>query len=145
MTGGMSTRISTLSGRALLMDRRGATRYPLRLVVTFSWKDEIGVVQGGEGESRDLNGRGMYVNSKLIPPVGSAVEMNVLLPQLASLKRQAELHAEGRVVRIDPVFSDSNTSGFAAMNHTAMFRDTEGHAIDDQHSWTQFGLGETKI
>lgn len=127
------------------MDRRRATRYSLRLVVRFSWKDEIGVVRGSEGQSRDLNGRGMYVNSKLIPPVGSAVEMNVLLPQLASLKRQAELHAEGRVVRIDPVVSNSTASGFAAMNHTAMFRDAEGRAIDDQDSWTQFGLGEIKV
>jgi hypothetical protein len=127
------------------MDRRGATRYPLRLVVTFSWKDEIGVVRGSEGESRDINSRGVYVNSKLMPPLGSAVEMNVLLPQLASLKRQAELHAEGRVVRIDPTVSNSATSGFAAMNHTAMFRDAEGHAIDDQDSWTQFGLGEPKV
>ncbi len=127
------------------MDRRGATRYPLRMVVTFSWKDEIGVVRGSEGESRDINSRGIYVNSKLIPPVGSAVEMNVLLPRLASLKRQAELHAEGRVVRIDPILANSTTSGFAAMNHTAMFRDTEGRAIDDQDSWTQFGLGEPKV
>ena len=126
------------------MDRRGARRYPLRLVVTFSWKDEIGVVRGSEGESRDLNSRGMYVTCKLIPPLGSAVEMNVLLPQLASLKRQAELHAEGRVVRIDPILSDATTSGFASMNHTALFRDTEGRPIDDQNSWTQFGLGEPK-
>jgi hypothetical protein len=126
------------------MERRGATRYPLRLVVTFSWKDEIGVVQGSEGVSRDINGRGIYVHSKLVPPFGSAVEMNVLLPQLASLKRQAELHAEGRVVRIDPVLSDPTASGFAAMNHTALFRDTEGRSIDDQNSWTQFGIGESK-
>lgn len=126
------------------MERRGATRYPLRLVVTFSWKDEVGVVRGSEGESRDINGRGIYVQSKVVPPVGSPVEMNVLLPQLASLKRQAELHAQGRVVRIDPVLSDPMKSGFAAMNHTAMFRDTEGRPIDDQDSWKQFGLGEPK-
>lgn len=127
------------------MDRRGATRYPLRLVVTFSWKDEIGAVRGGEGESRDINGRGIYVHSKLIPPVGAPVEMNVLLPPLASLKRQAELHAEGRVVRIDSVPADPTTSGFAAMNHTSRFRDSEGRAIDDQNSWTQFGHGGSKV
>ena len=127
------------------MERRGTTRYPLRLVVTFSWKDEIGIVQGSQGESRDINGRGIYVHSKLIPPIGSAVEMNVLLPQLESLKRQAELHAEGRVVRIDPAPSDTTTSGFAAMTHTALFRDTEGRAIDDQDSWKQFGLGGPKV
>ena len=126
------------------MERRGATRYPLRLVVTFSWKDEVGIVRGSEGHSRDINGRGIYVQSGLTPPVGAPVEMNVLLPQLAPPKRPAELHAEGRVVRIDPAASDSQGAGFAAMNHTVVLRDAEGHAIDDQNSWNQFGLGESK-
>jgi hypothetical protein len=124
------------------MERRGANRYPLRLVVTFSWKDEVGVVRGSEGRSRDVNGRGIFVQSDLTPPVGSSVEMNVLLPQLAPPKRAAELYAEGRVVRIDRGVSEPTATGFAAMNHTVVLRDAEGHAIDDQHSWKQFGLGE---
>jgi hypothetical protein len=127
-----------------IMERRGATRYPLRLVVTFSWKDEVGVVHGSEGQSRDLNGRGIYVQSGLTPPVGSSVEMNVLLPQLGSPTRPAELHAEGRVVRIDRAGSESKAAGFAAMNHTVILRDAEGHAIDDRNSWKQLGLGESK-
>jgi hypothetical protein len=125
------------------MERRGATRYPLRLTLTFSWKDDVGVVHGGEGQSRDLNGRGIYVYSDLIPPVGSPVDMNVLLPQLAPLSRPAELHAEGRVVRIEPGAS-SKATGFAAMNHTVILRDAEGHSIDDQNSWKRFGLNESK-
>jgi hypothetical protein len=30
------------------------------------------------------------------------------------------------------------------MNHTAILRDAEGHAIDDQNSWKQFGIDESK-
>jgi hypothetical protein len=126
------------------MERRGATRYPLRFVVMFSWKDEGGAVRGSEGQSRDLNGRGIYVHSELIPPLGSSVEMNVLLPQLAPPKRPAELHAEGRVVRIDSGTTVSQASGFAAMNHTVRLRDAEGRDINGQDSWKKLGLGEPK-
>ena len=127
------------------MERRGATRYPLRLVVTFSWKDEVGVVHGSEGQSRDVNGRGIYVQSALTPPVGSAVDMNVLLPQLAPPKRPAERHAEGRVVRIDRAGSEFSGAGFAAMNHTVILRDAEGHAINDLHSWSNLDLANRKL
>jgi hypothetical protein len=141
----VTRRASTPSVKGIeLMQRRGATRYPLRLVVTFSWKDEVGVVHGSEGQSRDLNGRGIYVQSRLTPPVGSSVEMNVLLPQLAPPKRPVELHAEGRVVRIDLAASESKAAGFAAMNHTVILRDAEGHAIEDQNSWKEFGLDESR-
>ncbi len=119
-------------------------RYPLRLVVTFSWTDDVGVVHGSEGLSRDLNSRGIYVHSDLVPPVGSPVDMNVLLPQLAPSSRPAELYAKGRVVRIEAGTSWSKDAGFAAMNHTAILRDGEGHAIDDQNSWKRYGLGEPK-
>ena len=118
------------------MERRGATRYPLRLVVTFSWKDETGLIHGSEGQSRDLNGRGIYVESEIAPPIGSSVEMNVLLPQLEPPKRPAELRAEGRVVRIDP------DAGFASMNHTVILRNSEGHEIGGPNSWKDFGFGE---
>jgi hypothetical protein len=126
------------------MERRGAIRFRLRLVVAFSWKDEAGLVHGSEGQSRDLSGRGIFVHSDLIPPVGSYVEMNVLLPQLAPPKRPAELHAEGRVVRIELGTLPSQPAGFATMNHTVLLRDNEGRAIDEQNSWMDFGLGESK-
>ena len=125
------------------MERRGATRYPLRLKVIFSWKDLDGTVRGSEGESRDINGRGIFVYSDLMPDIGSSVEMDVFLPQTAPPRRPAELHAEGRVVRIDPAVSLSMASGFAAMNHTVLLRDAEGRTIDDQSSWKQFGFGSS--
>jgi hypothetical protein len=124
------------------MERRGATRYQLRLAVTYSWKDENEEVHGSEGQTRDLNGRSIYVQSGLIPPIGAHVKMHVLLPQLA--KRPAELHAEGRVVRIDLSGGPSRGNGFAAMNHTVTLRDAEGREINEQDSWRDFGLGESR-
>jgi hypothetical protein len=123
------------------MERRGATRYPMRLLVAFSWEGEDSVVHGSEGESRDINGRGIFVYSDLMPAIGSKVQMNVFLPQTAPPRRPAELHAEGRVVRIEPATSMSRTAGFATMNHTVILCDGEGRPIDDENSWKQFGFG----
>jgi hypothetical protein len=130
----VSCRTSIRNLKDIAMERRGATRYRLSLVVTFLWKDESGSVHRSEGKKRDLNGRGIYVDSHLVPPIGSSVEMHVLLPQLAM--RPAELHAEGRVVRID------QSAGFAAMNHTAILRDAEGREINGEDSWKDFEQGE---
>jgi hypothetical protein len=121
------------------MERRGATRYQLRLVVAFSWKDEAGVLNTGEGRSRDVTSRGIYVHSDLTPPVSAHVDMNVLLPNPQSLTSPAELHAEGRVVRIDPTIPAYRSSGFAVMNHTAILRDSRGRIVDDKDSWDDFG------
>jgi len=126
------------------MERRGATRYPLQLAVRFSWKDMTGALHGSVGQSRDLNGRGIFVYSDLIPPIGSSVEMNVLLPHLAPTKRPAELHAEGRVVRVERGDSATHGTGFATMNHTVTLRDAEGHAIDANDSWNELGFGKWK-
>jgi len=110
------------------MERRGATRFRLRLAVVFSWRDEHGIVQGSEGWSRDLSSRGIYVRAETVPPVGAAVEMNVFLPEPGYQIRAAELHAKGRVVRVDR-HADTQ-SGFAAMNHTVLLRESSEQAAE---------------
>ena len=117
------------------MDRRRALRYRLRLVVALSWKDDAGAVLGTQGNSRDLNTGGIYVESELSPPLGAHVEMNVFLPKPGPSTRPVELHAEGRVVRIDPSISPTQPGGFAAMNHTVVLRDSRGRVVDDGDSW----------
>jgi len=111
------------------MERRGTTRFRLRLAVAYSWKDAAGVVNGGEGQSRDLSSHGIYVQSKLIPPLGAYVEMNVFLLQSGQLALPAELHAEGRIVRIESGNSSSEMAGFAAMNHTVILRNSQGRVV----------------
>src|SRR5437879_3358942 len=104
-------------------ERRGSKRFRLRLAVVFSWRDTQGIVQSSEGSSSNIGGRGIYVRTKLAPPVGTAVEMNVFLPQPAYDIRAAEIHAKGQVTRIDqgPL---AQTWGFAAMNRTVLIRES---------------------
>jgi hypothetical protein len=112
-----------------VLERRGAMRFRLRLPVVFSWRDARDAVQGSEGYSRDLSSRGIYVQSELAPPAGASVEMYVLLPQPEYQIHPAELHTQGRVVRIEGPPASSQPFGFAAMNHTIMLRDSHAHAV----------------
>lgn len=118
------------------MERRGATRFRLRLAVVFSWRDEQGIVQGSEGWSRDLSSRGIYVRADIVPPVGVAVEMNVFLPEPGYQIRAAEIHAKGLVVRVDRR-AGTQSSGFAAMNHTVLLRESSEQAARDKGSQEQ--------
>jgi hypothetical protein len=117
-----------------VMERRGAARFRLRLAVVFSWRDEHGIVQGSEGWSRDLSSRGIYVGAEIAPPVGTTVEMNVFLPEPGYQIRAAELHAKGRVVRIDRRATAAESPGFAAMNHTVLLRESTERATNEKNS-----------
>lgn len=112
-----------------IRERRGSKRFRLRLAVVFSWRDPQGIVQSGEGSSTNISSRGIYVRTKSAPPVGTAVEMNVFLPQPAYDIRAAEIHAKGQVTRIDlgPI---NGTYGFAAMNRTVLIRESIEHALE---------------
>lgn len=122
-------------------DRRTALRYPLRLPVVFSWQDEAGRNQGGDGYCRDLGSRGMYIHSDQTPPLGVAIEMDVFLPRLENSVRASEIHAIGRVVRADNP-NPIQARGFAAMNHTTTLRETPGQNLDlPTSNLEEFGRG----
>ena len=117
-------------------ERRGSKRFRLRLAVVFSWRDAQGIVQGSEGLSCNISSHGIYVRTKLAPPVGSAVEMNVFLPQPAYDIRAAEIHAKGHVTRIDQG-TIAPMCGFAAMNRTVLIRESIEHVLEGNNGAEQ--------
>jgi hypothetical protein len=112
-----------------LEERRGSKRFRLRLAVVFSWRDTQGIMQSSEGLSCNISSRGIYVRTKFAPPAGSAVEMNVFLPQPAYDIRAAEIHAKGHVTRIDQE-TIPQMCGFAAMNRTVLIRESLEHVLE---------------
>jgi PilZ domain len=112
-------------------DRRNSKRFRLRLAVVFSWRDEHGILQSGEGCSANISGRGIYVRTKCAPPVGNSVEMNVFLPQAAYDIRAAEIHAKGQVTRIDQG-PRAEVCGFAAINRAVLIRESIEHVLDEK-------------
>jgi hypothetical protein len=117
-------------------ERRGSKRFRLRLAVVFSWRDTQGIVQSSEGSSSNISSRGIYVRTKLAPPVGTAVEMNVFLPQPAYNIRAAEIHAKGQVTRIDQG-ALAQTWGFAVMNRTVLVRESIEHVLEGNNDAEQ--------
>lgn len=117
-------------------ERRNSKRFRLRLAVVFSWRDAQGIVQSGEGSSRNISSRGIYVRTTFAPPLGAAVEMNVFLPQPAYNIRAAEIHAKGQATRVDqgPL---AQACGFAAMNRSVLIRESIEHALEGDESAEQ--------
>src|SRR5260370_1858381 len=104
-------------------ERRGSRRFRLRLAVVFCWRDAQGMVQSGEGSSCNISSRGVYVRTKVAPPVGTSVEMNVFLPQPAYDINAAEIHAKGHVIRIDQG-SLAQVCGLATLNRPVLIQES---------------------
>jgi hypothetical protein len=88
---------------------RASIRFPLEAPVTFSWRDENGSHQHGEGSSRDISEVGAFVFAVVCPPVGSGVELRIPLEGLPDTTR---IDLAGRVIRIEQD-DDGKGSGFA--------------------------------
>jgi len=117
-------------------ERRGSKRFRLHLPVVFSWRDSAGTVQSGEGSTGNISGRGIYVRTKVAPPLGTTVEMNVFLPQSAYCLRAGEIHAKGQVTRIDHE-PQGQLCGFAAINRTVLIRESIEQALDKKNGAEQ--------
>jgi hypothetical protein len=115
----------------VVSERRDSKRFRLRLAVVFSWRDEHGIMQSSEGCTCNISSRGIYVRTKCAPPSGNAVEMNVFLPQPAYDIRAVEIHAKGRVTRVDQG-PRAQVCGFAAMNRTVLIRESMEHALNEK-------------
>jgi hypothetical protein len=103
-------------------ERRKNKRFQLRLAVVFSWRGPKGIIQSGDGWTRNLGSSGMYATTHIAPPLGSLMEMNVFLPELGYAIRTAEIHAVGQVVRVDRGIGN-NVCGFAAVIHSITIRE----------------------
>ena len=122
-----------------MADRRKGKRFRLRLAVLFSWRDAQGRLQSGEGWSRDIGSRGVYVRTDTAPPVGTLLEMNIFLPELGYKIRTAEIHAKGHVARID-CERIGQACGFAAINQSIVVREAIGFETKNSSTANLFGV-----
>lgn len=89
---------------------RASIRFPLEAAVVFSWTDEKGNRQQGQGSSRDISERGAFVFAADCPPVGSNVELRIPLEGLPDTTR---IDLDGCVVRVEQPHDGKGSSGFA--------------------------------
>jgi hypothetical protein len=96
---------------------RKTNRYRMNASVRFAWASHDGLLQYGEGSTRDINVSGVYVLSGGLPPLGALVQLDIVLPNFENTARGMCLSGEGRVIRCelrDAKDSGAAEGGFAA-------------------------------
>jgi hypothetical protein len=94
-------------------DRRKAIRYQMSVRAIFRWKGSRGRrFQQGEGTTRDISVAGVYVLAPICPPANSFLQMEIILPQLPSV-RKTRMKAKMKVLRVENLGRKAR-SGFSA-------------------------------
>jgi len=104
---------------------RTTIRFPLEATVAFSWHDETGETQQGEGRTRDISEHGVFVYTQACPPVGITVRLRILLEDITDLAQPLRIQVEGHVLRVEEPTPERKNSGFAVMSDEVMLRDAE--------------------
>lgn len=78
--------------------RRSAVRYRLRLPVIFHWNDGKDHTEGGF--TADIALDGVFILSAKLPPVGSDVRIEVLLPSPDNSRGELHIECVGKVIRV---------------------------------------------
>jgi hypothetical protein len=97
-------------------DRRERARFSVRAGVTFEWHDAQGVQRGGQGVTRDVSSKGLFISSACLPPTKADLRLEVLFGSVVGEESNLRLEVEGLVLRVEPATHFAVSSGFAVLN-----------------------------
>jgi PilZ domain len=98
----------------LAPEHRHHARYRLCMPVLFRWNDTAGKRIKGDGVSRDISIRGMYVWSETQPPHDAVVGLELFLTGVrANTEPPLRVETEARVMRVEEGRGKNNSGGFA--------------------------------
>jgi len=107
-----------------LRELRAAERFQLRLPVNFSWPLRGQQTQTGEGLTRDISSRGLFVSAQNGPRIGANLRFEFnLTPDDVSSAVQVE--GKGRVVRVEHGLLKHRITGFAVRNLSFTVREPQ--------------------
>jgi hypothetical protein len=99
------------------LERREQTRYGVRALVDFEWIDE-GVIRRGQGITRDISTKGIFVYSEINPPAKADVLVDVSFRDVTSIPSTLQMRAKGLVIRVEPAIEPGSQKGFAMLNRS---------------------------
>ena len=102
------------------MQLRGASRYPVRANVLFSWDEERGIHLEGTGVTRDMSIKGVFVYSMVLPPKNASVDMEVAFSPLRENSSAVRIRVRGRIVRTESDTVDPLLGGFAVTSESTI-------------------------
>jgi hypothetical protein len=101
------------------LERRRQARQILSLQANFVWTDAEGIDHGGQGITRDVASKGMFIYTDSPPPPGSDVHTEVVL-SVGDFEIFAPfplvMQALALVVRVEPPQKPGLQGGFAILN-----------------------------
>ena len=105
-----------------MTEMRGAVRYAVQAPAFFTWSDLKSRVHRGEGLTRDVSSRGLYVWSEEGPPAGVVVDVEVLLPRFHEKTPGLRIEGRGRVTRVDSRLEKTPQIGFGVSSEIFILR-----------------------
>ena len=96
-------------------------RFPLRGAVDFRWSDNSGKCHRGEGMSRDISERGIFVETPACPHLGARTKTEVWIQHVKDAAQTYQVALEGRVVRVEEPGGDTYCGGFAMVAFESHF------------------------
>ena len=97
------------------MERREHPRYGVRALVNFEWMYE-GILRRGQGLTRDISSKGIFIYTNSGPPTKADLEVEVLLPPVAGAAAKFRICAKALVIRVEPATTSGEYGGFAILN-----------------------------
>jgi len=82
-----------------------------------------GVLRRGQGLTRDINTKGMFIYSITKPPVKADLRVDVSLGDLVPISTKLQMRAKGVVIRLEPETNPGSQHGFAILNRSYELHD----------------------
>jgi hypothetical protein len=123
--------------QTISMELRNRIRYRFAADAVFAWEGPHGDRFLGEGITRDISIAGAFIFTRMCPPVGAILELEIFLsPPSGSSRRTVEIKTAATVIRVE---HKPDCEGFAATSKdfTLLFdKDTENafgiSGVDDE-------------
>lgn len=106
-----------------IMPVRMSHRYRLSCPALCRWAIADGCLQNSRGETHDISTQGVFVLADLCPPIGTQIEIMVLLSNSDGTGVGMQLQGEGTVLRLGQR-NPTSTSGFAISVNFRLTRPT---------------------
>jgi hypothetical protein len=84
--------------------------------VNFEWLDEGGVRHWGQGLTRDISAKGLFIFSASHLPTQADLQVQVLFGSITGADTNLQLCAEALVLRVESASEIGTYSGFALLN-----------------------------
>jgi hypothetical protein len=116
------------------VELRTVTRCRLKCRVAFSWCEAGKRRRYSEGVTRDISSRGFFILASKSPPAGTALQYDILLPQLERTVPRIRIRGEGRVVRVEFASAPAGMVSFAAASESFFLFELEKASSNGFHT-----------